>query len=91
MYSTVLSGVPLRSAGAASGVLATCQQVAAVLGLPVIGLVFVAVLGGGSGALAHAHAAAWALTVNLGSMVVATSLALRLPRPAALELTSVEM
>jgi len=91
MYSTVLSGVPLRSAGAASGVLATCQQVAAVLGLPVIGLVFMAALGGSAGALAHAHAAAWALTVNLGSMVIATSLALRLPRPAALELTSVEI
>jgi MFS family permease len=29
MYSTVLSNVPLRSAGAAAGVLSTCQQVSA--------------------------------------------------------------
>ena len=90
MYSTVLSGVPLRSAGAAAGVLATCQQVAAVMGLPVIGLVLMSALSGHVGALAYAHAAAWALTVNLGSMLIATSLALRLPRPAEIRITSVE-
>jgi EmrB/QacA subfamily drug resistance transporter len=90
MYSTVLSGVPLRSAGAASGVLATCQQIAAVVGLPVIGLVFMSALSGESGALPYAHAAAWALSVNLASMVLATVLALRLPRASAIQATPVE-
>jgi MFS family permease len=82
MYSTVLSGVPLRSAGAASGVLATCQQVSAVLGVPVIGLVFMTTLGERAGGVAYAHAAACALSVNLGSMLLASFLALRLPHPA---------
>jgi EmrB/QacA subfamily drug resistance transporter len=88
MYSTVLSGVPLRSAGAASGVLATCQQVAAVMGLPVIGLAFVSALSDRTGAVHYAHAAAWALSVNLASMVLATILALRLPRGSALHVTT---
>lgn len=49
MFSTALFGVPLRSAGAASGVLATCQQVSAMLGVAVIGLVFSTVLANVSG------------------------------------------
>jgi predicted MFS family arabinose efflux permease len=80
MYSTVLSGVPLRSAGAASGVLSTCQQVSAALGVGVIGLVFSTALAGRTGALAHAHAAAWALTINLVTMATAAVCAMRLPR-----------
>ena len=90
MYSTVLSGVPLRSAGAASGVLATCQQVAAVMGLPVIGLVFMTVLAGRSGGSAYAHAAACALTVNLATMLLAAFLALRLPRTTAVNGSGIE-
>jgi EmrB/QacA subfamily drug resistance transporter len=90
MYATVLSGVPLRSAGAASGVLATCQQVAAVIGLPIIGLVFMTALAKRDGALPYAHAAAWALSVNLLSMAVATILALRLPRTESLQATVIE-
>jgi MFS family permease len=90
MYATVLSGVPLRSAGAASGVLATCQQVSAVLGVPVIGLIFMSALAGRSGGPAHAHAAACALLVNLGSMLAASGLALRLPRVAAMSAPIIE-
>jgi MFS family permease len=80
MYSTVLANVPLRSAGAASGVLATCQQVSSSLGVGVIGLVYSSVLGKGAGAGAQAHAAAWALSVNLATMTTAALLAMRLPR-----------
>lgn len=80
LYSTILRGVPARSAGSASGVLATVQQVASILGVAVIGLVFATLLAGRAGAAWHAHAAAWALCVNLGSMVLATVLATRLPR-----------
>lgn len=90
MYSTVLSGVPLRSAGAASGVLATCQQVSSVLGVPVIGLIFLTALAGRAGGPAHAHAAACALSVNLVSMIAALFLALRLPRGAGASAAVVE-
>jgi len=80
LYSTILRGVPARSAGSASGVVATVQQVAAVLGVTLIGLVFATVLAGRAGQAWYAHAAAWALCVNLFSMIVATVLATRLPR-----------
>jgi hypothetical protein len=80
LYSTILRGVPARSAGSAAGVLATVQQVAAATGVAVIGLVFATVLGARTSADDYAHAAAWALGINLASMVAATLLALRLPR-----------
>ncbi|MBL8863329.1 MAG: MFS transporter [Planctomycetes bacterium] len=83
LYSTILAGVPARSAGSAAGVLATVQQVAAALGVVLIGLVFATALGRRSGPDAYAHAAAWALSVNVASMVAAALLALRLPRRAA--------
>jgi EmrB/QacA subfamily drug resistance transporter len=83
MYSTALSGVPLRSAGAASGVLATCQQTSSSLGVAVIGLVFSTILGAHEGPEAHARAAAWALSVNVGTMFLAAFLATRLPRSSA--------
>jgi len=84
MFSTVLSGVPLRSAGAASGVLSTFQQVSSMLGVAVIGLVFSTVLGkqtgaGGAQSASYAHAATWALSINLASMIAAALLAWRLP------------
>jgi hypothetical protein len=83
LYSTILRGVPARSAGSASGVLSTVQQVAAALGVAIIGLVFATVLGEATSPAAYAHAAACALTVNLVAMVAATLFALRLPRRAA--------
>lgn len=83
LYSTILRGVPTRSAGSASGVLATVQQVAAALGVAVIGLLFATVLGGRAGPEAYARAAAWALGINVASIVGATLFALRLPARAA--------
>ncbi|MBL8857692.1 MAG: MFS transporter [Planctomycetes bacterium] len=79
MYSSAISGVPLRSAGAASGVLSTCQQVSAAVGVALIGLIFAGVLAERIGPEAHAQAAMWALCVNFTSMVVAAVLAWRLP------------
>lgn len=86
MFSTVLSGVPLRSAGAASGVLSTCQQVSSMLGVAVIGLVFATALGAHAGAASYAHAATVALSINLASMIGAALLAWRLPPAPATEL-----
>jgi hypothetical protein len=93
MFSTVLSGVPLRSAGAASGVLSTFQQVSSMLGVAVIGLVFSTALAGFGGSasprpLAFAHAATCALSINLASMIAAALLAWRLP-PATAPLSGV--
>lgn len=66
MFSTAMAGVPLRSAGAASGVLATCQQVSAMLGVAVIGLVFATVLAnvGGTSAADVALTAAGTFTTG---------------------------
>ncbi len=79
LYATILRGVPARSAGSASGVLSTVQQVAAALGVAIIGLVFATVLGEDKTAAAYAHAAACALGVNLVAMVAAALFAMRLP------------
>lgn len=78
LYSAILRGVPARSAGSAAGVLATVQQVAAALGVALIGLAFDTVLRGGDGPSAYAHAAAWALGINVASIVGATLFAVRL-------------
>lgn len=83
LYSTILRGVPARSAGSAAGVLATVQQVAAALGVAIIGLAFATVLDGRTTHAAYAHAAACALGINLASMGVATLFALRLPARGA--------
>lgn len=80
MFSSVISQVPLARAGAASGVLATCQQVSAAIGVAVIGLVFSTVLGQRKGPIPHAEAATLALCVNFVSMLVSALLAWRLPR-----------
>jgi len=85
MFSTVLSGVPLRSAGAASGVLGTFQQVSSMLGVAVIGLVFSTALGARAGAVSYAHAATVALSINLASVIAAALLAWRLPPAPATE------
>ncbi len=79
LYATILRGVPVRSAGSASGVLSTVQQVAAALGVAIIGLVFATVLGEDKTPAAYAHAAACALSVNLAAMVAAALFAMRLP------------
>jgi hypothetical protein len=83
MFASAISAVPLRSAGAASGVLSTCTQVSSAVGITLIGLVFSTVLAGGQGALTHAHAAMWALSINLASMLGAALLAWRLPKASA--------
>lgn len=85
LYSTILRGVPGRSAGSAAGVLATVQQVAAALGVAIIGLTFMTALGSGKGPAAYAHAAAIALGVNVASILGAFLFALRLPRRRASE------
>jgi EmrB/QacA subfamily drug resistance transporter len=81
LTTTVLSRVSPQLAGSASGVLSTVQQVAAALGIAVIGIVFYGALGHTGTAFPHAF--------QLGLLaLVATELLLAglvqlLPRPAA--------
>lgn len=46
IFRVVVSGVDQRQAGAASGVLATAQQIGAALGIAIVGIVFFGVLSG---------------------------------------------
>lgn len=83
MFASAISAVPLRSAGAASGVLATCTQVSAAVGITLIGLVFSTVLAQKDGAVPTAHAAMCALSIHLASILFAAWLAWRLPNTPA--------
>jgi hypothetical protein len=49
MIDLILTGVPVRDAGAASGLLSTIQQIGLALGVALVGMVFFTLLAGGSG------------------------------------------
>ncbi len=65
LTNLVLSGIPGREAGAASGVLSTVQQVGGALGLAVIGLILFGLLGGNAATAARQETPR--LTQALGS------------------------
>lgn len=90
LTTLILSGVAPERAAAASGVLATAQQVGGALGIAVVGaLLFGQTEGAAADALLRAElfsqATALALGFNLGAFVLATGLFALLPsrRPAA--------
>lgn len=56
LFSITLAGLPAQHAGAASGVLATMQQVANALGVAIIGIIYYGALAHGSAASPYAHA-----------------------------------
>jgi EmrB/QacA subfamily drug resistance transporter len=80
LLTTVLSNVPARAAGSASGVLTTVQQVALALGVAVIVTVFFAVLGPGAGVENFPWAIDVALAVNLALLAATFGLVFLLPR-----------
>jgi MFS family permease len=67
LTSTVLAGVAPIDAGAASGALATMQQVGNAVGVAVTGVIFFGALDGG-----YAHAFAWSL-IELAVLLVAVA------------------
>jgi hypothetical protein len=83
LISTSLSRVHAADAGSASGVLATVQQVSFSLGVAVIGSIFFAALGEGTGPQAHAGALGTALVCNITLLALTFALAFRLPQRSA--------
>ncbi|APU14552.1 MULTISPECIES: MFS transporter [Actinoalloteichus] len=82
LLGAVLSAVPPREAGAASGVMETLIQIAMSLGIAVIGLIFFTLLGPVEGVVDPAHATrafTLALIANLVVALIAIPLTRRLP------------
>jgi EmrB/QacA subfamily drug resistance transporter len=83
LLATVLSGIPSRAAGSASGVLTTTQQVAINLGVAGIGSIYFAVLGSQHEAGGFVSAVATSLLCNIGLLATTCVLVFLLPlRPA---------
>jgi EmrB/QacA subfamily drug resistance transporter len=81
LLSAVLSGIPTRSAGSASGVLTTVQQVAQGLGIAAVGTIFFGLIGQEpQPASTYARAMATALACNGVLLATAFGLVLLLPR-----------
>ncbi|MGW2382410.1 MFS transporter [Streptomyces sp. NPDC001658] len=78
-----MAGVKPAQAGIASGMLSTTQQFASVTGVAVLGAIFFAKLGDGTGADAYASATELAAWVALGVILVMTALVTVLARAAA--------
>jgi MFS family permease len=78
VINAVLRSVPQESAGSASGVLSTAQQIGNALGVAIAGAIFFGVLGDATGAHAYDRAFAIALAWTVGTAAVSVLLALRL-------------
>jgi EmrB/QacA subfamily drug resistance transporter len=83
LIHAVLRSVPAESAGSASGVLTTAQQMGNALGVAIAGAIFFGVLGDGAGAHAYDRAFAIALCWSVATAALSTVLALGVasPRP----------
>jgi EmrB/QacA subfamily drug resistance transporter len=77
VINAVLRSVPPESAGSASGVMTTAQQMGNALGVAIAGALFFAVLGDGAGAHAYDRAFAIALGWTVATAALSTVLALR--------------
>jgi predicted MFS family arabinose efflux permease len=79
--NAVLRSVPPESAGSASGVLTTAQQIGNALGVAIAGAVFFGALGDATSAHAYDRALAISLTWTAATAMLSTLLALRLAAP----------
>ena len=82
LINLVLRTVPAGDAGAASGMLVTAQQVGNALGVAIVGTIFFAELGSGSGGLAYGDAFAVAIGVQAVLALSAAALVSRAREPA---------
>lgn len=80
LLSVVLSGIPTRAAGSASGVLTTVQQIAQGIGVAAIGTIFFGILGPDPAPETYPGALATALTCNAVLLALGFGLMLLLPR-----------
>jgi EmrB/QacA subfamily drug resistance transporter len=83
--TAVLRGVPTASAGSASGVLSTAQQVGNAMGVTIAGTVFFSQLGSHTGPAAYGDALAVGTLVAVGVTLSAALLATRLRERAVAE------
>ncbi|NNG38496.1 MFS transporter [Flexivirga sp. ID2601S] len=77
----VLRHVPHELAGAASGLLATCQQVGGAVGLALLGTLYFHLLGARPGPAGFQHTLTDALWWEVAVFVLAAAMCLRLPSP----------
>lgn len=88
LFNTVLSGVPARDAGAASGVASTMQQVANSVGIAVIGAVVFSVISANPHPSGYAHGFVIAGIINLGMLVIASVLLCFIPKSRGRDIPS---
>ena len=86
MFQTILSAVPPRNAGSASGSLQAFQQVGGAFGVAIVGEIFFGSLargltGGGDPHAAYAAAMSRALIYSILAFVAVAVMAQTLPRP----------
>ncbi|HEY0792353.1 MAG TPA: MFS transporter [Chthoniobacterales bacterium] len=80
LYHTVLSGVPKRDAGAASGLVSTMQQVANSVGIALIGAVVFSVIPKRPVPADYAHGFVISTLINLGFLAVTAALIFLIPK-----------
>ena len=82
LVGTILSGVPPKDAGGASGVVTTSMQTANVLGVAVFGLLFFTLVGSGTHGASYATAFGELLPLSAVLLLVAAFLVYRMPQAA---------
>jgi MFS family permease len=90
LFNTVLSGVPARDAGAASGVASTMQQVANSIGIAVIGAVVFNLISKDPHPAGYALGFVIAGIINLGMLAIASALLLLIPKSRGREIPGVQ-
>ena len=79
LVGTIISGVPPKDAGSASGIVTTTMQTANVLGVALFGLVFFDLVGQAGPGSAYADAFSEVMPVSAGLLLIAALLVFRLP------------
>jgi EmrB/QacA subfamily drug resistance transporter len=91
LYNTVLSGIPHRDAGAASGVTSTMPQLANSVGIALIGaVVFGMIPKSGATAVDYAHGFVVSCLINMGLLGIAAGLIFLIPKSRGRDLPNAE-
>ncbi|MFC4031606.1 MFS transporter [Streptomyces polygonati] len=80
LASTVLTRIPPKHAGSATGVLTTGVQVGNALGVSIIGVIFYRIVSDTHGLIGYAHALNWSIAFLLGVALVLIALVQLLPK-----------
>jgi MFS family permease len=88
LYNTVLSGAPVRDAGAAAGIVSTAQQVANSVGIAVLGAVAFSVVPRHATPADYAHGFVLSSVINLLMIGAASGLLFLIPKHRGRELVA---